>query len=681
MKRLLYIITLMLALVFALASCGDDEPSISVNDDGYVVVNGVATKIIADKDDVITVDEEGYVVVNGVKTEYKIHTTDEISVNADGYVVVNGVTTEIVADKDDVITVDDDGFVVVNGVTTEIVADKDDVVTVKDGYLLVNGVKTEHKIYVEPVNENPQGLLFVLNDDNTYTVEIGQAKYEEKIEIPATYNGKAVTKVGEFGYETNTSLKEIIIPEGIKIIGMNAFHNCINLTNVDIPDSVSVIENYAFDNCSNLVSVTLGKNVKKVDHFAFNECDKLIEVINQSSLKIVNKSYTSNDYDIMLSADDIHSGESKIGVVNDYVFYSNGGNNYLVSYVGCESSITLPSNYNREKYIIARYAFESNSTIVSVIISDGVTKIENRAFAYCENLIFVTIGNSVEELEKDVFYRCKRTLLSVKLGDGITILDENAFNECTILELINYSSLDIIVGNSGYYGRIIEVHNGDSKISFENDFIVYRSSELNYILGYIGQRSDIVIPNFNDNKNYEIYGGAFAYRSDITSITIGNSVTKIRSSAFKDCKNLKEVIVDSSVVSIGGDVFSGCEALEYIYFNANLLDNLSNCNGIFAYCGQESKGIKITVGKDVLKIPSYLFSPHPHYTYMFPKISSIEFEQGSICESIDAYAFYNCDITDIYYPGTELEWAEISIDSCNDSLATATIHYNYIPEE
>ncbi len=119
MKKLLCCILLILALVFALVSCGDGEPTVSVNDDGYVVVNGVATEIIAHKDDVITVDDDGYVVVNGTKTEHKIHTTDEISVNTEGFVVVNGVTTEIVADKDDVITVDDDGYVVVNGVKTE----------------------------------------------------------------------------------------------------------------------------------------------------------------------------------------------------------------------------------------------------------------------------------------------------------------------------------------------------------------------------------------------------------------------------------------------------------------------------------------------------------------------------------------------------------------------------------
>ena len=94
MKRLLCIIVLMFALVCMLTSCNDNEPTVSVNDNGFVIVNGT-------------------------KTEYKIHTTDEISVNADGYVVVNGVTTEIVADKDDVILVTDDGYVVVNGIKTE----------------------------------------------------------------------------------------------------------------------------------------------------------------------------------------------------------------------------------------------------------------------------------------------------------------------------------------------------------------------------------------------------------------------------------------------------------------------------------------------------------------------------------------------------------------------------------
>ena len=94
MKKYLYILVMLLTLSFALTACGDGEVTVSV-------------------------DKDGYVIVNGVKTEHKVHTADQISVNSDGYVVVNGVVTDIVADKDDVITVDADGYLVVNGVKTE----------------------------------------------------------------------------------------------------------------------------------------------------------------------------------------------------------------------------------------------------------------------------------------------------------------------------------------------------------------------------------------------------------------------------------------------------------------------------------------------------------------------------------------------------------------------------------
>ena len=71
MKRLLCIIALMFALVCMLTSCSNNEPTVSVNDGGFVVVNGVTTNIVVNKDDVILVTDDGYVVVNGIKTEYK----------------------------------------------------------------------------------------------------------------------------------------------------------------------------------------------------------------------------------------------------------------------------------------------------------------------------------------------------------------------------------------------------------------------------------------------------------------------------------------------------------------------------------------------------------------------------------------------------------------------------------
>ena len=76
MRRLLSALLIFTLLICTLASCDNNELEISVHADGYVVVNGVTTNIVADKDDVISVDADGYVVVNSVKTEYKVASDD-----------------------------------------------------------------------------------------------------------------------------------------------------------------------------------------------------------------------------------------------------------------------------------------------------------------------------------------------------------------------------------------------------------------------------------------------------------------------------------------------------------------------------------------------------------------------------------------------------------------------------
>ena len=46
--------------------------------------------------------------------------------------------------------------------------------------------------------------------------------------------------------------------------------------------------------------------------------------------------------------------------------------------------------------------------------------------------------------------------------------------------------------------------------------------------------------------------------------------------------------------------------------------------------------------------------------------------------SIGDSAFKGCTgLTDVYYSGTEREWALIAIDLGNQCLTNATIHYNY----
>jgi hypothetical protein len=151
------------------------------------------------------------------------------------------------------------------------------------------------------------------------------------------------------------------------------------------------------------------------------------------------------------------------------------------------------------------------------------------------------------------------------------------------------------------------------------------------------------------------------------------------------------------VTSIGIYAFSDCTKLETINFNATAMKNLSSSNYVFSNAGQNGPGIRVVIGNNVTKIPAFLFNSYNSYSA--PKIASVEFEEGSVCESIGSYAFayctsmtsitipnsvtsiggsafYNCStLTDVYYYGTEEEWNNVTIATNNTPLQNATIHF------
>ena len=59
----------------------------------------------------------------------------------------------------------------------------------------------------------------------------------------------------------------------------------------------------------------------------------------------------------------------------------------------------------------------------------------------------------------------------------------------------------------------------------------------------------------------------FQWCSNLTSITIPNSVTSIGDGAFSGCIGLTSFIVPNGVTSIGSHAFTECYNLKTIYFN------------------------------------------------------------------------------------------------------------------
>ena len=109
-------------------------PTITINADGYWVINGTTSNVKAlgtnGTTPTISIDNNGYWVVNGIPTGVKAQGTDgttpTIAINDNGYWVINGVPTEVKAQGTDgttpTVSINADGYWVINGTTSDVKA-------------------------------------------------------------------------------------------------------------------------------------------------------------------------------------------------------------------------------------------------------------------------------------------------------------------------------------------------------------------------------------------------------------------------------------------------------------------------------------------------------------------------------------------------------------------------------
>src|SRR5258706_131828 len=100
----------------------------------------------------------------------------------------------------------------------------------------------------------------------------------------------------------------------------------------------------------------------------------------------------------------------------------------------------------------------------------------------------------------------------------------------------------------------------------EGDFIFDRNGANATLTGYVGPSGAVVIPDRLGNLPVaSIWSYAFS-RTDLTSVTIPNSVTGVGYLAFSDCTGLTSITIPDSVTDIGGGAFSACTRLTTVYW-------------------------------------------------------------------------------------------------------------------
>lgn len=453
----------------------------------------------------------------------------------------------------------------------------------------------------------------------------------EKIEI-----SDSIKAISSAAFNNCTKLNEVTIGSGLKELGSGVFAGCESLEKIsiskdndnflcsngiiynhnmtkvyqmlpgrkanvyDMPDSIIKIEEYAFWGCNNLQTLQVSDNLKEVPAYSFSNCMglKAIDIpfsISRIEMKAFEDCVNLEKVVIPMSINFIH--ETAFDGCNKLEIVADAG--------------TIADKFAQRRDItkVSRTEYED---IIETIMENAIPE-EKEDTVKDHNISENSISGNYQTIQD---YN--------KLVDGMeTVEDASVIGKTKIignhaLVFIDNSNTNVINGNSPKNG--VTNQNDD-----EIGIIIETKSPL-----FAGSQKGIYFPKYTlvdgtkiANQAYYLDGGlnefqipkgvitigdfAFA-RSNLSSITIPEGVTKIGYGAFYHCDNLMSVLIPHSVVEMEPSAFVNTKWMEQWKASSNNSDYLVVGDGILlAYKGTSNR---LTIPEGVNQIAPEVFMDH-----------------------------------------------------------------------
>lgn len=359
---------------------------------------------------------------------------------------------------------------------------------------------------------------------------------------------------------------------------------------------VTKIGQKAFARCGQITSLTLPSSITRIGKEAFRECYRLVEVTNLSGLSLDTIDRGNGYIDDYAKAVYTEAGTPSRLTTDEegFLIYTDGEEKCLIGYVGTKTALTIPDGITE----INQGAFARCAELASIVLPASVQSIGADAFYQCKSLRSITIPSSVQNIGEDAFldtawynslpdgvvyigdmvYGYKGTMpkgAEIVIREGATEILGDAFRGCARLGSIKIPASVMRIGENAFEGCGCLCAVSFAKESALESIGAYAFSECEALTEVlipasvvrIGENAfsdcdDLASVRFERGSRLKsIDKRAFCNCWSLTEIGIPATVTRIGPAAFACCESLTEILIPASIARLGGAVFAGCEEL------------------------------------------------------------------------------------------------------------------------
>lgn len=310
----------------------------------------------------------------------------------------------------------------------------------------------------------------------------GAETQSDGLVIPSTLGGYRVDRLGNFAFAGRSGLRWVSIPEGVSLGYTGAFSSCKDLLSVSLPSTLTEISTFTFHSCERLSLITIPNSVTNIATAAFFSCNELANVIIPKNVEnIGEKAFASCSSLCSISVHDENKWySSRQGVLCD-----KSGMKLICCPAGTAGSFKVP---------------------------DGVTRICEAAFGWCEKLTTVEIPASVEHLGNSAFFNCTQ-LRAVYYHSPIPPSCETIYDGCpeSLLSYLcwnpsthtwmnraweRWNPGEVLPGDEESGGRTNYVYTTVTNVIFVEQHLTITNVTVNYVLNSV--KPEFAIPPSED---------------------------------------------------------------------------------------------------------------------------------------------------------------------------------------